>query len=190
MRKRTTVRAATVAALTSPALVVAASGPATATASEPEETIHCSTRLLTPAEVEAGVKSQITCSTSISDALAAQGLAVDPASSPDSLGDGPVGTLDSSGLVAIHYDGAYASGSSLSVVGSVCDGGGISFSSGDWWNDRISSTRHQACSTIKHWEHANYTGTAEITQNGSGYYSNLGSTNNVVSSIRYYGPPN
>lgn len=147
----------------------------------------CSTRMLSPAELEAGVRSVITCYDDFAQSLNAVGIkGVSPTARPDT-----VSTNDGSGLVAVHYDGYNGTGSSLSVGGSTCEGGGISFGAGDWWNDRISSTRHQSCSQIKHWTDADYQGATQLTNAGSGGLANLNATlNDAVSSIKYYGPVN
>jgi hypothetical protein len=95
---------------------------------------------------------------------------------------------DASGLVAIHYDAANGTGSYLAVLGTVCDGGGISIAPGDPWNDKISSTRHQTCNTIKHFEHPDFSGATETTKRPSGEYQTLTTLNNIVSGVKYYGP--
>ena len=188
MRTRSALPVA-MAALVGPSVAVGSSAQAQAEApNEPER--YCSTRVLTEAELDAGAKSVITCSTSAESALGLQGYEVPAGLTPEAALSGGVVSYDGTGLVAIHYDGNGATGSSLSVIGTVCDGGGISFSAGDWWNDRISSTRHQACSTIKHWVNSDFSGTAEVTQQPSGWWQTLNATNNQVSSIKYFGPNN
>lgn len=84
-------------------------------------------------------------------------------------------------IIGVHYDGFSASGSSFSVEGSDCAGGGLPVPMG--WNDRISSTTN-GCLNILHYENINYTGALETTY-GAGNH-NLGINNNKTSSIKYY----
>jgi hypothetical protein len=137
--------------------------------------------MLSPAELDAGVRSHVICTDTFAGSLEAQGVRLRP---------GTAQALDGGSYVAIHYDSAQGTGSALSVVGSACDGGGVAFPNGDPWNDLISATRHQACSRVKHWANADFSGTSELTQGGSSSLQALSATNNQVSSIRYYGPNN
>ncbi|MBI2703899.1 MAG: hypothetical protein HYX32_01210 [Actinobacteria bacterium] len=193
MHARNPVRAAALAAV-APSIVVGIGGPARAAEQpNPQKAAtspgrYCTTRLLSPAELDQGVKSVVNCSESFTDAMARAGVRMDPNSTPDAVFVDGVQTRDASGWVAVHYDPYGGSAQGLYVLGTTCEGGGISFNAGDYWNDKISSTRHQSCGTIKHWDANNYTGPAEITTGGSGNLSNLGPMSDRVSSIRYYTP--
>jgi len=84
--------------------------------------------------------------------------------------------------LGVHYDGTNGTGSSTSVVGDDCNGGGLNVSAA--WNDRISSTRN-GCGKIVHYEHINYGG-ATYSTTGAGALINIGgSMNNKTSSIKY-----
>ena len=91
--------------------------------------------------------------------------------------------LLSLGIIGTHYDGAGATGASLSIQGSDCNGGGLNVPSS--WNDRISSTTN-GCGAIIHYENINYTGattttwTVGATTNISGYMDNR------TTSIKYF----
>ncbi len=143
---------------------------------------HCATRMLTPSELDEGKMSSILCFSTRQ--LATRSLDGHVADS--------VRRADTSGLVAIHYDSSGGSGTSLSIAGTDCNGGGINLDAADPWNDLISSTRHQLCSKIKHFETYNAgPGASQLTENGSGWSANLNSSvSNKVSAIRYYGPVN
>lgn len=156
------------------------------TASEPENT-YCSTNLLTPAEMQAGVTSVIHCYPTFDASLGAVGVRA-PAGVTASAA---METADVSGLVAIHYKMNNGIGQYLAIAGTTCNGGGISFNAGDPWNDVITSTRHQSCSQVKHWSDANFSGAEETTNGGSGTIVTLRSVvAGQVSSIKYFGPVN
>lgn len=91
--------------------------------------------------------------------------------------------FSTSSIIGTHYEDAYGGGASMSVTGTVCNGGGLNVS---WaWNDRISSTLN-GCGTIIHYEHTNYGGSSGVTT-GSGSLTNiLGYMDNRTSSIRYF----
>lgn len=141
------------------------------------ETRHCITELLPAEAIAAGKTNDITCASTPQEAF-------------DSWAQRSGKSAQfASTTLAVHYDNNPANGAnSLTITGTACDGGGISLSAGDWWNDKIRYTRHMACSDIKHWVHANYTGDAQITQ---GSWNSLVGLNGTlagqVSSIGYYG---
>lgn len=90
-------------------------------------------------------------------------------------GDG-VGT-QSSQLIAIHYDGAYFSGSSFMVYSDSCAGW---LNLGSSWNNKISSTAHY-CNYVAHYDGFNLTGAWEVLFGSA----NLLALNNRTSSIAY-----
>ncbi len=66
----------------------------------------------------------------------------------------------------------------------MCDGGAFSFPAGDPWNDRIRSTVPRACSRVKHFADAGFSGGAETINRGSGVALSI--LPGAVSSMRYY----
>lgn len=141
----------------------------------------CVTTALTPEQLAAGGKPTVTCYPTLADALSSTGIEVDPYASRQELLDA---AALSSTILAIHYDGSNGTGGSLSVNGTACNGGGISFTGSlAGWDNRVSSTRHYLCGTIKHWDASNYAGDQETT---SGGLANLSSLSNRSTSISYH----
>lgn len=139
---------------------------------------YCATEGLTRAEIAAGATSEVRCFATFEQSLDSVGLSTRSVRSGD-------------GLVGIHYDGASGSGSPLAVAGTSCDGGGTHFEPTDWWNNRISSTRHKLCSKVKHLTEDDYTGNTYTTEGGDGVVRNLNATlDNAASSIVYLAPAN
>lgn len=122
-----------------------------------------------------------TCYDTFAAVLRSRGVAnVSPSIAPATVGSA---VLLSAGIIGTHYDGASGSGSSVSVEGSDCSGGGLNLPSS--WNDRISSTTN-GCPIVAHWEHANYTGAVFGTYT-IGLNSNItGYMNNRTTSIKYH----
>jgi hypothetical protein len=148
---------------------------------------HCSTRALSPTQLDAGELSEIRCFATFAESLAAIGVEAPAGLSPADA----EGVAALSAVLAVHYDGNFGTGASLAIGGSDCNGGGISFSAGDPWNDVISSTEHRLCGRVKHWVDANYSGSYQNTQGGYGAVVNMNATlTNKVSSIKYYTPLN
>ena len=159
----------------------AASG---AAADGPQDT-YCSTQLLTPAQMNAGVHSVVTCYSTLAASLTAVGVSTNVTASDLMQTSG-----DISGLVAVHYKMSNGTGQYLAIAGTNCNGGGVSFNGGDPWNDVITATRHQGCSQVKHWSDANFSGSEETTNGGSGSIVALRAVAGQVSSIKYFGPTN
>ncbi len=118
------------------------------------------------------------CYGSYGDVLKAAGATKSTSSAR--LGDSPQ-SFGINSIIGTHYDGTNGTGTSFSVVGSDCNGGGLPVPLG--WNDRISSTLN-GCPAIYHYENTNYTGGLEITT-GVGNLTNLGGLNNKTSSLTY-----
>lgn len=136
-------------------------------APEPELVESCTTTTLTDAQIAAGERNEISCSWVDETQLRSQ-----------------LSRMSRSGPIAIHHDGSSGGGAYLNVFGSCA--GGLSFSYSDPWNDRISSTSHYTCGTIKHFANADYTLGPETSQGSYGLTWELsGYTNNQVSSIAY-----
>jgi hypothetical protein len=152
------------------------------------QTPYCSTRLLNPEEMQAGAHSIVTCYSTLTASLQAVGVDLPPAQAATVLAQT---SGDVSGLVAVHYKMNSGAGEYLAIAGTTCNGGGVSFNAGDAWNDVITATRHQACSQVKHWSDANYSGAEETTNGGSGSIAALRTAvAGQVSSIKYFGPTN
>ena len=111
----------------------------------------CATTLLSPAEMQQGIKSEVTCYRTHSEMLAARGI-----SSRGLLGGS---------VLADHYVDAGGQGLHLTVFGASCDGGGLNLSAP--FNNAISSTVHGLCGRIKHFSEANAGGDNQITTGGT-----------------------
>ena len=184
------VRGGGLAALAAALPLVAPAVAGAATVSSPPSVSqpYCSTHELTPEQLAAGETSEITCYTSLSDSLRAVGVDAPKGAGVDSL----VGTqVAASGIAAVHYKASGGTGEYLSVAGDGCDGGGISFSAGESWNDAIASTRHRLCSQVKHYSDNDYTGSIQTTNGGNGALVPMNSAlSRQVSAIRYLGSMN
>jgi len=135
--------------------------------------------MLTPEQLSAGVRSTVRCFATSDEALRDVGL--DPSTMrATSSGDA---TTNATPAVAYHYEYDQGGGTPLIVNGTACNGGGVSFSYGDYWNDRIKATAPRGCSTIKHFADSNFAGATEIV---SGPLTKLNALYGQVSSIRYY----
>jgi len=86
-------------------------------------------------------------------------------------------------IIGTHYDGTSGSGSSFSVTGADCNGGGLPTPSG--WNDRISSTWN-GCPAIVHYENSDYTGSTFTTFDVGSVSNITGYMNNKTSAIKYF----
>jgi hypothetical protein len=147
-----------------------------------DEGSFCSTVMLTPEELDAGVISTVNCYPTMDESLRAIGVDV-PAAEVLRAAQSDVAL--NADVVAIHYDDK---GEAMSVGGSTCGGGGVSFGVGHAWNDRIYSTQPKHCSSIKHWVDANYGGVSQaVTPSRQDEILGLnGTLARNVSSIRYY----
>lgn len=148
--------AALVALLTGAALAASPTAPAGAD----DDPLECWTLGLTDEEIEDDLTSVVVCD------------------------EEPPSFLLSATL-AIHYDATNGNGAQLSVLAPTCDHK-VKFVSTDWWNDRISSTRHISCGNIKHFVNNQFTGTHQLVQGVYGDLHNLnGTLNDQTSSIGY-----
>jgi len=160
---------------------VAASTAAADTAPSEVPKNHCTTTELTAAQLAAGQRSTITCYETFSEALASRGIHVGVDVQPVGLSADVM--LSVSSLAAIHFDLNNGSGGSLTVYGD-CSGGGISLDPS--WDNRISSTRHGACGTVKHFDSTAYTGAQENTRGPYGGTYDLTTLNDNVGSAKYF----
>ncbi len=145
-----------------PAIIVV-QAPAPAGADDPLLVESCTAETLPIEDVQEGATVEISCEW------------VDPGEF--------AGRLLSSTVLATHYSGASAGGSFLNVSGNC--GESIAFDSADPWNNVISSTRHRACGTIKHFANATLSGTYEETQGPANALFNLTTLDDMTSSIGY-----
>lgn len=104
---------------------------------------------------------------------------VDPAVTPATA---TRGVLASNQLLGVHYIDSNLEGSSLTVWGTNCSGGGLNLSAN--WDDELSSTAHGLCGTIKHYELFDYDGSVFPTT--SPWKNITGVMNDETSSIRYF----
>ena len=149
---------------------------------------YCSTQELTPEQMAAGETSQITCYSSLDASLRAVGIAAPTGATADSM---MTAGTSASGVAAVHYKNSNGTGEYLSVAGDGCDGGGLSFTAGDNWNDAILATRHRLCSQVKHYSDADYSGNIQTTNGPNGMLVQMNSAlARQVSSIRYQGVMN
>jgi hypothetical protein len=91
---------------------------------------------------------------------------------------GSTQALAASTVLAVHYDGANFSGSSLTIFGTTCSGGYTNLAL--IWRNRISSSSN-GCPVVRFYDGVNLTGAVE-TQVGSG---NLFTLNNRADSVQY-----
>lgn len=159
-RSHLTVRRVGVASVTATAALLAPSAPSIA--AEPPSDDHCVLHIegqKASGEFEVG---DPVCFGTLAEALAEAGADVD--SSDRQLRMDDVATSDlasnSSGLLAIHFDGTNRSGASITISGSLCTGGWLNLSSA--WVNRISST-FNTCNTTTFFDGFNLTGAADPT---------------------------
>ena len=87
--------------------------------------------------------------------------------------------LGATSTIAVHYDGANFTGSSITISGSTCSGGWLNLSFA--WRNRISSTQN-FCPQIRHFDGLNLTGAWQATFGTGG---NLSTLNNKTESVQY-----
>jgi hypothetical protein len=122
------------------------------------------------------------CYSSFGESLNAIGLKVSATVTPQSIDIKAVAAA--SGVIGVHYDAANGLGSSLTVNGSNCIGGGLNVPLS--WNDRISSTLN-GCPTIQHFENTNYAGGSFFSYGSGSLTAMTGSfMDNRTSAIKYY----
>ncbi|WP_334141621.1 hypothetical protein [Rhabdothermincola sp.] len=179
MRSTTALPAAL--ALLGPAAIVLADQPPGGAAGPADER-YCRVEIQTRADVEAGKVAEPVCFDTFAKLLSSLGVAPGVA-----VADSPAAMAAESwpsNALAAHYEGLGGSGSYIVVVGNDCTGGGLNLSPD--WNDRIRSTRHLRCGTIKHWRDWGLQGPAETTSGSYGTIRNLTTLDQQVTSIQYY----
>jgi len=146
---------------------------------------QCVTKALTPRQMEAGVVSKLKCFATCGEVVEELGYTGPDAAkvSANEFFSEPQFAALASTVLARHLD-YFGTGSSITITGSACDGGGLNLSS-DWVN-RVDATQHVACGTIKHYDGNNYTGTMEQTQGTVNQLKFLTTIPDQVNSIKYY----
>jgi hypothetical protein len=164
------------------AAVVAALLPAgTATAQELPDESHCVLRIIGTDADGTYETAPPVCYPTLAEALANS----DPPATPRRLGAGSASAADpavraaSGSTLAVHFDGAGLSGSSIVITGGTCGGGHVDLSSS--WTNRISSTLN-SCETVVFWDGFDKTGSYEVTDLLT---VNLGALNNRANSVGY-----
>lgn len=170
------------------AVVVAALLPAgAATAQELPEESHCVLRITGTNTDGSYDTAPPECYPTLAEALANS----DPPATPRRLGAGsaiaPVGAAEadpgvraaSGSTLAVHFDGAGLSGSSIVITGGTCGGGHVNLSAS--WTNRISSTLN-SCETVVFWDGFDKSGSYEVTDLLT---VNLGALNNRANSVGY-----
>lgn len=179
MRSGTAVVSAIVALAGSPPAVLTGQPAAGADTSSPER--YCQVEVQDEADVRAGKLAEPVCVDTFAALLTSLGV------EPSKVVDHPAAMAPASwpsDALAAHYDGMSGTGSYIVVTGGDCNGGGLNLS--PEWNDRIRSTRHLRCGTIKHWRDWGMQGPAETTSAGYGVVRNLTTMDRQVTSIQYY----
>lgn len=156
----------------------AAANADTATDTEPEQ--HCVVQVLGEDTEGNFILGPEVCFKTFAEVLTHVGVEnVDPGITPATA---TRELLRSSSLLGVHFEHSGLRGRSSTVWGTGCTGGGFNVSS--WWNDRISSTAHGLCGTIKHYEHFNYQGAVFTTNAPQGDIT--GVMNDKTSSIKFF----
>jgi len=143
----------------------AAKVPSTPTASAP----HCLTKVIGRSASGELQLSTPACYATMADVNARAG------------GGGGAMAFGGTFILAVHYDGANLTGSSISVEGSDCYGGYINLTG--WWANRVSSTAN-TCPEVNHYYWPDLVGSHQTTYGTGG---NLTSLNNLSESISYTG---
>lgn len=148
---------------------------------------HCNTRVLGTSPSGEYILTPQECFDTFDAAARAGGVRASETITPtniDSLMDASVAAT----YIGIHYDGTNWTGSSMSVQGSGCSGGGINWATAQsgQWNNRFSSTRNycQYGAYVCFYDPSNYVAPYLAVQ---GWYdrSELGTLNNKTSSTKY-----
>ncbi|MEJ5255944.1 MAG: hypothetical protein WHS89_11380 [Acidimicrobiales bacterium] len=178
MRSVTAV-ASTLAALAGLPPAALADQPSDVRPTPPER--YCRVEAQDEVEVRAGKVAAPVCFDSFASLL--ESLGVEPSKVVDDPGAMSASSWPSNALAA-HYEDGSGSGVYIVVVGDDCNGGGLNLSSD--WNDRIYSTRHLRCGTVKHWRDWGMQGPSETTSGSYGTLRPLITLGGQVTSIQYY----
>lgn len=175
-------RTARLAVLVSVLLLFGALGAVPAAAAGGTES-HCVVEVVA---VENGelITGAPSCSTNIGGALAAitSGAWQIPADAT-LAGNGLDSPMSRSFSLARHYDGSNGTGSSITIVGSTCNG--TYWNTPSWWDNRISST-FNFCYRSRHYDNPNMSGSSALLT-GRYYLLNVsGFMNNRTESVKYY----
>lgn len=174
------------AAVVVAATLLPAGAASAATTQELPEESHCVLRIIGTDADGSYETAPPDCYPTLAEALEHS----DPPATPNRLGagsasapvtgSGDAGVSAASGnTLAVHFDGANLSGSSIIITGGTCSGGHVNLSSS--WINRISSTLN-SCGTVLFWDGFDKTGSYEATDLLT---VNLGALNNRANSVGY-----
>jgi hypothetical protein len=136
---------------------------------------HCLLEVVGQAEDGRYLTGEPTCYDRLADVAERLGASVRPGASNLAVGRRIAGLAST---IATHFDGAGFTGSSISVTGSVCNGGWLNLSSA--WRNRISSSINH-CSLVRFYNFINLGGGSEwMLMSG-----NLSPLNNASDSVQY-----
>ncbi len=97
------------------------------------------------------------------------------------LNDGGFNTLMGSYTLAMHFDGYYGTGASITIVGGGCGG---YWNTSSWWDNRISST-YNVCQKTRHYSNPGLSGSYATLSGGLMTHNLPWYMNNNAESIRY-----
>lgn len=142
---------------------------------------HCVLHIVGQAPGGRFLTDELVCYPTLAEALGRAGAPVGAELAAGGLTGAEVDTVvgAASGTLAVHYDGANRTGSSITISGGDCNGGYVNLSSS--WINRISSTSN-TCAVVNFWDGYDKTGSYEGTNTAS---VNLGSMNNAANSVGY-----
>jgi hypothetical protein len=162
--------------------VVAAAGTAS---SSPDREEHCVVEVLDQLESGEFVISDPVCFETFAEAAFAASLGtvrLDPGVTPDGLATAPGVVALSTFTLGVHYDGYSGSGSSITVVGSNCNGGYWNTTTA--WDNRISSTWN-GCNRINHHDLPNKGGDSRSTYGAGSVHNVPYPLDNAAESVSY-----
>ncbi len=189
MRGRALFRRALVMSVLSAATVMVVVAPASADRSSrnaPSAEEHCVAAVVSQRADGLMTLSEETCYGTFAEAMAdvSAGTVDVPLDleGTDAFNDEFVGTMAASFTLGIHYDGYGGSGSSISIVGTSCNGGYWNASS--WWRNRINSS-FNGCYHLRHYDNPSKSGSTFNTYTG-GQIDSLSWFANRTESVAYY----
>ena len=149
-----------------------------------DETPFCWTIMLSPEQMKAKQRSEVSCHATHAEAVEAHDLKVAALETQAAMStNGPIYLGNGSTNRATHYDGVGGTGAQVEVYGT-CDGSGVSFAAGDPNNDFFASTRHRTgCGRIKHYDDAGFGGAYWTTQPANAQMNNVNDCNGYLENL-------
>lgn len=170
--------------------LVGAPTPGSAQAQQAER--HCNTRVVGVQPDGDYILTPQECYATFDQAARAAGVRSSSRVTPTNLDaalSAPVNALVT--YIAVHYDGTNYGGSSISIQGTGCSGGGINWATAQagQWNNRFSSGRHycQYGAYMRYYNSSNYDPSNAFFTPGWTDSPGLGGLNNLTSSTKYGG---